>query len=248
MHEKLGIPPYQQRLFLVNKELLGRRPNISPYQQRTFLAEKELVDAHSFSFYNIQQSSALNLELPLLDTLIFIRVLTGSSIIVPLFIFPNDTIEKIMPRIRERMGIPPALQRLYFACNQLPNQCTLESMSSIQIGMTIQLIERLPGDGMQAFVKIVNGTTIVLEVKGSYYIENIKAKIEDMEGIPHDQQMLIFHHVQLKEGQILSSYGICNESIIHVMSSLHPFILVQPWKGMTFPLQVDLSDTIGMSR
>ena len=242
IQDKLGIPPSQQWLFLADKK--QEMPNNLFYGLRTFPAEKELVDTRTLSFYNIQQGSILNLELPLLDSLIFVRVLAGNNnIIIPVYAKPDDTVEKIMPKIHNRTGIPSVQQRFYFACDQLPKRCTL-SMLGIQKGMTIQLMERFPGHGMQIYVKLVNGKTIVQEVEAFDYIHNVKAKIQDKEGISHGQQRLVFLHEELGEHRTLSYYNIRNESIIHFVSSLHPFIFVQPWRGKVFPIQVDLSDTI----
>ncbi|OEU12432.1 ubiquitin-domain-containing protein [Fragilariopsis cylindrus CCMP1102] len=147
---------------------------------------------------------------------LFVKTLTGKTVSIE--VEEGESIEDVKAKIAEKEGIPVEQQRLIFGGQQLQDSKTIDDYD-MGDDATLHLVLRLRG-GMQLFVKTLTGKTVSIEVEEGESIEDVKAKIAEKEGIPVEQQRLIFGGQQLQDSKTIDDYDMGDDATLHLVLRL----------------------------
>ena len=225
------------------KMKIQEKEGIPPDEQRLVLAYKNLEDNRSLSDCNIQNGSTLFLAGRVSDGVvpmkILVKMVAGTWDAVTLEVEPSVCIEDVKKRIQDMKGIPPEKQCLKFADRELEDGHTLNDYNIRNRSVLLLSV-------MQIFIKTPSGKTIVLEVDPGDSVENVKMKIQEKEGIPTEEQRLVFAGKNLQDRCTLNDYDIQNESALHLrIRRCHGMqIFGKKLIGKTITLEVEPRDPI----
>ena len=183
---------------------VNRRGRVPYHHQELMFGDQVLELGHRISEYGVEDGSHITVHLRDYETMVFIKTLTGRTIMV--MVGPHDTVAQVKRKIEQQEGIPASHQRLIFVGEQLHDQhCLLDYR--IEHESAVHLVLR-SGDSYEVYVDVPGGRSHAFEVLPSDGLAYVKNKLREREGISLDLMELYLGDQLLDENVSLRENGV----------------------------------------
>lgn len=212
------------------KEKIAARTGIAPSWQRLAMMQRgELEDDRTLKHYGVSEDTQdwlLVVPGPLHPmareagsdfTLVCVKTRTRDTL--ALNVPRNVMVERIMRKVAEETGIERKPSRLFYGAIELQPDRAFDSYG-IPCASVVREATTFAGSGCSIFLKTATGKTVMLDVCLSDSVAMVKQKLEAKEGIPADQQRLIYHGMQLEDDFSLDSYSIRKADTLNLVLCL----------------------------
>uniref|UniRef100_A0A8P4G4X6 Ubiquitin-like domain-containing protein n=1 Tax=Dicentrarchus labrax TaxID=13489 RepID=A0A8P4G4X6_DICLA len=182
------------------KTKVQQREGVPADQQRLLYQSRQLEDGKNLSDYNIKATFMMDITIKMLDG----RFHT-------LTVNPQDTVSSLKRLIHEKLGVSPQRQKLVFVNGQktqLNDDSKPLCYYNLQSGSMVSLLVTQQPETIQVFLSNLQGKKSTYDVRPNETVRNFKTKVQQREGVPVDQQRLLYQSRQLEDGKNLSDYNI----------------------------------------